>query len=202
MIAEILVKLGGFWKEVSLKKEVTLGDLATIATAVVAMCALWLAWYQLRGLARQTRATVLLTLDERWESAEVVALRQELEKLIRETAEEAKRRPATGRGLLTPADLFPDRLEKLRNDDPDTYSKLFRLCGFFETVAYVARAKYITVKDLDNLLGASISDTGKLFRNHIVRRQRETGIPGFLEHYIWLVDEIERRARPWWRRWK
>ena len=177
------------WIAVSFKRDISLGDIATIALVVVGLSALGVAWYQLRAVARQTRAGVLLELDERWESGEVLALRRKLEALIQEVQTDAARE------RVTVAELFPDRLRRLREEAPERYWELFRLCGFFETVAYVSRARYISVSDLEGLLAASIRETGKLFRQHILERQNAPdGIPDLMEHFVWLVDEIERRT--------
>ena len=187
----------GVWGAISFKKEITAGDIATIALAVVGLFALAVAWYQIRAVARQTRASVLLSLDERWESGEVLKLREKLEALIQEVQADAAR---TG---VTVVELFPKRLQRLRGEAPARYSELFRLCGFFETVAYAARTRYIRVSDLEGLLAASIRETGQLFREHILERQNAPdGIPDLMEHFVWLVDEVERRTRArWWARW-
>jgi hypothetical protein len=50
------------------KREITLGDVSICVAVIVAMAAAWIAWFQLRGLARRTRPMVLLHLDERWAS--------------------------------------------------------------------------------------------------------------------------------------
>ncbi len=71
-------------KHIAWKKESTLGDIATASAALVAVLALILAWVQLRGLSRQSRADVLLKLDERWESKDVVVLREEVDRFIKE----------------------------------------------------------------------------------------------------------------------
>jgi hypothetical protein len=188
--------MSGFWAAVSFKKEITAGDVATIALVIVGLVTLTVAWYQIRALARQTRASVLLSLDERWESGEVLKLREKLEALIQEVQADAG-------GGVTVVELFPARLQRLRREAPEKYWELFRLCGFFETVAYAARTKYIRVSDLEGLLAASIRETGKLFREHILERQNAPdGIPDLMEHFVWLVDEVEKRTRArWWARW-
>jgi hypothetical protein len=190
-----------WWSRSTFKDEVTLGDVATSFLAVITILALCVAWYQLRGFSRQTRASVLLALDERWESGDLVLLREDLEIFIREVVDEAKRRSTPQRPVTT-KEIFPERLEALRTADPDRHLRLFRLCGFFESMAYAARERYIRTSDLYNLLGVSIRDTGAVFRQHIVNRQSDWNTPQLFEHYVWLIDQVRKRDRQrWWRGW-
>src|SRR5262249_50544523 len=122
----VLDPIVAYATQISWKRELTMGDLAAACAALVAAAALWLAWHQLRALNRQTRATVLLSLDQRWESQDVIDLREELESLIRKVEREAGRQSTEG-VAVSPADLFPERLERLRVEEPERYFKLFRL---------------------------------------------------------------------------
>jgi hypothetical protein len=54
-----------FLISISWNRELTFADTTTAATAFVAVLAVILAWGQLRRLSRQTRADVLLAMDER-----------------------------------------------------------------------------------------------------------------------------------------
>jgi hypothetical protein len=177
------------WDKAKLKEDVTVGDLATTVLALIALGALIMAWYQLRGLSMQTRANILLSLDERWESGEVLKLREELNTFIVQVQNAATPQQ-------TAVDLFPASLKALHGRDAASYRKLIRLCGFFETLGYAAKAKYIRVTDLHNLLGSSIGEDGKLFRQHILELQEVR--PRLLEHFLWLVDQVEKCDRqPW-----
>jgi len=192
-----------FLRDLTLKREITVGDIATSAAVVVAVMAAWFAWSQLRGLSRQTRATVLLTLDERWESEHMFTLRKEYEDFLEHAFSEANRRSTRQR----PVDVLQvcgELLEALRVSrdakEAERYSKLFRLCGFFETLGYATTAQYIRVADVHGLLGASIAECGLVFKSHILGLQRQR--PGLLENFVELVDKIEERDRaPRWKRW-
>src|SRR6266851_7007686 len=91
----------------TINKTISLGDMGTIAAALVAIAALFLAWGQLRGLSRQTRASLLLTLDERWEGKDLADERKTLLVFKRQVTEEAERetlahpdRPTTAASLF------------------------------------------------------------------------------------------------------
>ncbi len=189
--------VAAFSGSISWKKELTLGDTATAVAAIIAVLALWIAWIQLRGLSRQSRADVLLKMDERWESTEVVALRRVLEDFIAEVQRKAA--TISQSGFPTRAeDLFATELDALAGTDAVRYGKLFRLCGFLETLGYSARAGYLRVRDLHGLLGASIRDNAAVFRGHITSLQRTR--PGILEHFVWLSREVEwcDQYPSWW----
>lgn len=184
-----------FWNALKLKPEVTIGDLATALLALVTFGAFFLAWYQLRGLTRQTRATVLLALDERWEGTDLRSVRDDFSTFSDRVEGEAKRQ-STPKRVVTAEELFPAQLEAMRTGEREKYQNIFRMCGFFETIAYAARARYIRVSDLDNLFGGSIRNSGKVFREHILDKQRELGEPRYYEYYVWLVDECRKGDTP------
>ena len=186
----------------TLKSDVSVGDLATAAAVFIAVVALLLGWYQLRGLTRQTRATALLALDERWEGPEMAVVRADLERIIAAVQAEAVRR-STPQNEVSEIDVFPEALEELRRFDPGRHTQLLRICGFFETTAYAAREHYLKTSDLHSLFGSSIRDSGFVFREHIVELQKKWERPSLYEHYVWLIDEIrERDTRRWWQVWR
>ena len=77
--------------------------------------------------------------------------------------------------------------------DREVYLDLIRLCGFFETVGYVTRERYIRIADMYNLLGGSIREYGAAFREHIRHLQQDQERSRQFEHFVWLVDEMRRR---------
>jgi hypothetical protein len=177
-----------FLNDLKLKAEITVGDGATVLAACAALLALVLGWHQLRGLTQQTRATVLLTLDARWEGEELLPSRTQLNTFVDEVRRKA------GEQQVAAGDLFPTELERLRTSgvDREGYLKLMKLCGFFETVGYTARTKYIRVSDVHNLLGGSIREAGVVFREHIINQQRQWTAPRYYENLIWLIDEVRK----------
>lgn len=160
-------------------------DLATLVGALVAVTALFLGWYQLRGSTLQARATVLLSLDQRWE-VELDGARKALYALVdRVTAVGAPATPA----------LFEAELARLRTSgtsaDREEYRALFRVVGFFETVAYATRSGYIRIGDVDNLLGGSIRHTELVFGREIAALQQADR--RIYEHWSWLAAEVRKR---------
>ena len=84
--------------------------------------------------------------------------------------------------------------DSARNVELQTRADI-RMCGFFETVGYVARVGYVPIDDVINLLGGSILETGRLFRPHIQRlTELPAGDPRMYEHFLWLLSTLEKRV--------
>jgi hypothetical protein len=181
----------------------SLSNVLAVVTAVGVLAAGLAAWFQLRTMSRQMLATTLLTLDDRWESDSLKPARDALRTLAKEVGEEIrKNRPgATAEDWLRLAgEMFPDRLQRMKEEDPATHETLLRICGFFETVGYAANAKYIAVSDVTELLGGSIRSVGEVFENHIRRLQEVKGSERLYDYCLWLFDQnwlaYEKRHSP------
>lgn len=176
------------WSELELSTTVSLGDVGTFAAALVALLALLFTWVQIRHLAQQSRATLLLTLDERWESKEMAEDRQCLNQFKRSVREEAEKKSPP----VTAASLFPASLKALRTDKPEDYARLFHVVGFFEMLAFSARAGYLRVNDVHGLYAPAIRDAGSIFGEPIRAYQAEYGILDAWGNFLWLVGEIRK----------
>ncbi|HVC43560.1 MAG TPA: hypothetical protein VND20_02000 [Candidatus Binataceae bacterium] len=150
-----------------------------------------------RNQELQLRASVLLSLDERWESVSIAAAIAELRTLIGEVERElAVRYPDLDlpqrRGRSAPS--YIGKLRKLDQDDPARYLCLFRICAFFETVGYVVRAGYLTLTDVFELFSVSINAAAMVFRPYIEDIvNREGADPRLYSNFRWLIAEVERR---------
>jgi hypothetical protein len=186
-------------------------ELTGIALATIAALALWFAWRQVREMQEstrrqadsarnvelQTRANILLTLDERWETEPMLSVRRELEILISVVEAELARADPQSRDVLRlrRAPVLAARLDQMRREDFEQYFRLCKISGFFETVGYVVRAGYIPLDDVINLLGGSILEAGRVFRPHIqATKSQPGGDPRMYEHFLWLLGELEKHV--------
>lgn len=150
-----------------------------------------------RNQEHQLRASVLLTLDQRWESEPLLTSRSELFALEKEVLQEAAAqwpgKPIADLRRLS-APLFASRLEDLEEQDPAKYLRLFQICGFFETVGYVTKANYITLTDVSELFSVSINATAVVFRPYIQYLLDIRGAdPMLYSNLRWLISEVEKR---------
>lgn len=145
----------------------------------------------------QSRATVLLTLDQRWESEPLLTSRTLLFHLENSVLEEAAaqwlgRSIADLRRLSAP--LFTARLEDMEERDTAKYLRLFQICGFFETVGYVVKANYITLTDVSELFSVSIRTTAVVFRHYIQELIDARGADKMLFYNLrWLISELGKK---------
>lgn len=178
-------------------------ELSGVLLAIIATVALFFAYRQVQQMQetntmdlRQGRASVLLALDERWESAEMQVVRVEMEALVREVQTEAlKRWPKAVGQIDRSGDIYAERLEDFRKNAYPKYLQLFRICGFFETVGYVAEAGYIPTADLVQLLGAAILRAGAVFSTHLEKLADEEGNEDLYRCFRWLHGEAKKRVK-------
>ena len=146
----------------------------------------------------QLRASVLLSLDERWESPTMTSAVGELRSLIYEVENElAQSQPDTSLIDLRrrSAPIYLSRLREMERKAPERYLSIFRVCTFFETVGYTAKAGYLTLDDVFELFSVSIAATAMVFRPYIEEVVRREGAsPMLYANFRWLIAEIEKRA--------
>lgn len=186
-------------------------ELTGIVLALMAGWALWFARKQvleiqktnkmqadsMRNQELQTRAHVLLALDQRWESEPILSARADMQTLIDKVRGQAAQK---WKGLSEvevkrrSSEIYAAELQQMRTSNKTQYLHLFEICGFFETVGYVAHARYIPVEDFINLLGVAIQTTGMVFKPHLEKLLGEEGADkSIYESFLWLLDETEKR---------
>jgi type II secretory pathway pseudopilin PulG len=185
-------------------------ELTGIVLAIVAIVALLYGGSQLAAMREgnqkqtesalnqelQTRATVLLSLDQRWENEPMLAYRADLEALIVNVKTEAAKlwlgQPESEIRKRS-ADLYAARLALMADENRQQYIKLLRICGFFETVGCVVHAGYVPAKDVLDLLRISILTAGMVFRPHIKKLVEEGAPDDFYENFLWIVEIAEQK---------
>lgn len=187
-------------------------NLIEIILALIALGALWFAWYQIKIMQKdamtrtesvraqelEARARILLDLDDRWESDSMQAIRAEVIQMREEVKKEAAERwpgQSEAERQRRSADIYADKLQKIREKELLRYLRIIEICGFFETVGYVARSGYIPPNDVILLLGGSILQAGEIFKPHIDKRVSEMGEHRQLfENFLWLLGETQKIA--------
>ncbi len=172
-------------------------DLGTLALFIAAVAGTLVAWRQLHLVAVQARATLLLALDERWESTALRpgrdAMQLVLEELLARATQERAGLPHDERQRHF-RDLCAAEIQRLRTEDKPSYSKIMQVAGFLETVGFVARRNYLPATDVVELLGGSIDGAGSLLSSHLRKIQEEELDEEWYEHFLWLVDQARTHA--------
>ena len=144
----------------------------------------------------QLRANVLLSLDERWESEPIMSAIADLQALVNEVQREAATLyPGANfielRRLSAP--FYVTKFQRMEKDEPSRYARMFRICGFFETVGYVVRADYVTLADVFKLFSVSINTGAMVFRPYIEEILQVEGADSRLySNFRWLIAEVEK----------
>jgi hypothetical protein len=144
----------------------------------------------------QLRANVLLALDQRWETEPLVSVRVDLQDFIKKVFDEcATRWPGKSASELRPltAPIFLSRLNELETQDAAMHFRLFQICGFFETVGYVARAGYVTPDDIFYLLAGSIMSVATVFTPYVNAKLQAGNDARYYENFLWIVTQVERK---------
>jgi len=163
---------------------------------VLAAIGAGIAFFQLRTIGNQARATLLLELDRRFESTKLSDARSILRQ-IREEAMAAARKVKQNANDAALLELMKPEcaliISRLRRENPPTYAKLLNYLGFFETVGVMVARGYVTLGEISWLLRAAILDIEIYFGDHITERRSEPGNTGAL--FQQTLDLIEK-ARP------
>ena len=138
---------------------------------------------QIKTAIIHNRASVVLELDNRWESDAIIESRTLLNDLY--TNVRASKPPEA----WTMA--YNRQLADLRSNDPRKYRTMMRLAGYFETAGWVIGKQYVDQKDFFDLFRASVVQFGEVFEDHLVVLQRLEDAPTLYEHALSLIREAK-----------
>jgi hypothetical protein len=181
-------------------------ELTGIVLSIIALVALIAAMKQLStmrsdsqtqiSIAKQqelgTRASILLALDDRFNSEAMQKSRTEMGSLYDEVIREAHVKwiafdevEIRKRGL----DLYAEKLQTIREEDRPRYVVLLNACSFFETVGYVTKSEYVPLADVLKLFSASITLGGVIFGAHLEKLRDSSLDRSIYENFSWLITE-------------
>lgn len=160
---------------------------AAIILTIVLVC---VGWNQLNRLNRTSKADFLLRIDGRYGSAEIVKARAIIQRLYRES---------NPHDNPVPKEIYfkriADKIDEIRiSQDVKSYedfSYLLNLLDFLEAISYFARKKYISAKDVDELIGNSIVFYFNVFKQWIYYRRKTYDNDSYYCEFQALVEQIE-----------
>lgn len=175
--------------------------IAQLLIVAIAIVAAFVAKGQLKEMGdyrlqrvRIANAQLLMELDKRWDSREM----HESRLIFKRTFDAISKKVATDHGTVKDGEReklmqgeWVNELHKKRKENPEEYTKLMDMCGFFETVGLMVDKDYIKFDDVKELLEGPIVNIGKCFRGHIESLEKETGVlAGLYKHAL----ALSRRA--------
>lgn len=148
-------------------------------------------------IAKQAKATLLLSLEEKWNSADMRAAKKcFVEKKNTVDSDIHKTNSNLNDSAIEEkkCDKFKTLLRELYRDEPfGSYTTLMSMVGFFELLGLLVKRKYVDIKDIADLFGGPILDVGRYIAPHINERKTERGVPnGLFENALYLVDETKK----------
>lgn len=147
-------------------------------------------WLQLNRLNRTSNADFLLRIDNRYGSLEIIKARAIIQKLFRE---------AYPIGKALSEEIYIKKMsvgiEKIRRGKDekscDEYMHLLNFLEFLETLAYFSRKDFISVKEVNELLGNSLVFYYKVYKCLIYDRRMKYDNRSYYCELEALVDKIE-----------
>lgn len=156
-------------------------------TFILVLCA----WIQLQGLRRLERSKFLLQIAEQYSSQQIIKARQIIHKLYRNSKKnhpeyiELDHRKAMAKEIVI-----------LSNGDAgeniEDYVYLLSMLDFLESVAYMANKDGSKSKDLEEMLGNSISFYFEIFKSKIEDRRTKYKNNTYYSEFEKLNDKIKR----------
>lgn len=158
---------------------------AIIVLTIMLICGGWL---QLERLNKTSKADFLLQIVARYSSKEIVDARAIIQKLYRIANPENN--SATEERYIQ---LISDEIDKIRND-PEKNNEcalLLNLLDFLEAISYFTRKNFITVRDIDELVGNSILYYYKIYKRWIYSRRERYDNSYYYCEFELLAKKIE-----------
>ena len=126
------------------------------------------AWIQLTGIKRISKADFLLRLDERYSSLEIIKARAIIHRLhcLVKTPEISDE---------TRIQRIAEEIKNIGQNHMDSleFTYLLNFLDFLETLAYFCNRGYISVDDVDDLIGNSMVFYYKVFKKWIYYRKEK-----------------------------
>ncbi len=142
-----------------------------------------------------TRASILLALDDRFGSEAMQKARSEMGELHENVIKEANQRwRAFDQSEIRrrSSDLYAEKLDQMRSGERPRYLVLLNACGFFETVGYVTKCRYVPISDVLKLFSATITIGGIIFEEHIKKLREESPDKTVFENFSWLIEQARQ----------
>jgi len=160
---------------------------AIIILTIVLIC---VGWLQLGNLNKTSKADFLLRIDGRYGSVEIVKARAIIQRLYRAASPPNEDVPQEiyFQKIADSIDTIRDSKDKKSCEE---FSYLLNLLDFLETIAYFSRKEYISVRDIDELIGNSILFYFRIYRQWIYYRRRKYGNKSYYCEFENLVEKIE-----------
>lgn len=149
------------------------------------------AWLQLGALNKTSRADFLLRIDDRYSSPEIIKARITIQELYRKTS-------PSGQGYSEDdvtkriADEIQVLGKETSSESCEKFVYLLNLLDFLETISYFSNKGYVSVKEINELLGCTITFNYKVFQGWIKYRRDKYNNQNYYCELESLVKKIDK----------
>ncbi len=155
----------------------------------------YIAWNQLSGINKVANADFLLRIDDRLSSSLVVKAKIVIHEIYRETKIDCPHTKCTCNQCKDEhIQRIRAKIKSLGRDirSAKEFAYLKNFLDFLETVGYFAHSGYITVEQVNSLMGDTVEYHYEIFKDWIEYRKRRDDDRAYSE-LRWLVEEINPR---------
>lgn len=164
---------------------------------IVTVGAIVYARKQVKDAKANSRAMLLLSFEEKWNSVKMREARKwYVEKLSAIECDVHKTFSNLNDSEIErqKGDKFFALMKDLReNEQFGAYANLMEIINFFELLGLLVKKNYVPLVDVYDLFGGPILHVGVYFVPHIQERRKERGVPsGLYANALYLVSEIRK----------
>lgn len=168
---------------------IRLNAAAIIVLTIILVC---VGWFQLGNLNKISKADFLLRIDDRYGSTDIIKARAIVQELYRK---------AVPKDETVSEDVYikkiSDGMKEIGKDKSpngcEKFAYLLNLLDFLETIAYFSRKDFISVDEVDDLLGNSLVFYYQIYKPWIYYRRSKYHNKQYHNEIELLVEKIAAR---------
>jgi hypothetical protein len=169
-----------------------------VAMPIATAGAILYARKQLKVIANQAQATLLLDLVEKWNSESMHQSRAAFDDVEAKAKDHisSEHPGVSDKEFKNKLRLyFQTAMVELDKTDSKKYSAALGMLSFFELIGVLVKRRYVLLSDIDGLFRGTILDIGLAYELHINDEQQNKGVqPGYYENALFLISEIEKNC--------
>ena len=145
------------------------------------------AWMQFKGLNKTSKGEFLLRIDERYGSKEIIKARQMIHNYYLDTY-------SVDIDIHIHVKKISSRvLEEKNNKNQKEFIYLLNFLDFLETVAYFTNNNYMSLDDVDELIGSSLKYYFCVFKELILNRRKTYRCKKYYCEIEQLAKDIQKK---------
>ena len=174
------------------QKEISSNILRFNAAAIIILTIflICVAWLQLSNLNKTSRADFLLRIDDRYGRTEIIKARAIIQELYRKAAPQSEK-ISEEVYIQRISDGIKDIGQGESPEQCEKFAYLLNLLDYLESISYFANKNYISLNEIDELVGGSMQFYYKIFKAWIKYRQIKYDNLSYYCEFEAVIKKIE-----------